>query len=67
MRQPSRAPGRQIERRLRQPGRIGAGLETIDQPAIDQGGNDAAQEWRGDWDAENAHGLPDSGSGCIMA
>ena len=57
---PSGAPGRQIERRLRQPFRIGAGLKAVDQPAIDQRGNDAAQERHGYWDAKNAHGLPDS-------
>jgi hypothetical protein len=45
-RHPPGAPGRQIERRLRQPFRIGARLKTFDEPAIDQRGNDAAQEWR---------------------
>jgi len=44
-----------------------AGLEAIDQPAIDQRGDNGTQERRGKWNAENAHGLPDSGSDCIMA
>ena len=56
------AQGRQIERGLRQPCRIAPGLEAIDQSAIDQSGDDGAQERRGYWDAENAHELPDSGS-----
>ena len=60
---PPGAPGRQIERRLRQRSGICARLESIDQPAIDQRGDDGAQERHGDGNAENAHGLPDSGSG----
>src|SRR4051812_23289288 len=39
---------------------MSASVETIDQPAIDQCGNDGAQERRRYWNAENAHGLPDS-------
>ena len=42
-RQPSRAPGRQIERRLCQPFRICTRLESVHQPAIDQSGDDGAQ------------------------
>jgi hypothetical protein len=41
-----RAPGREIERCLRQSFRMRAGLETIDQPALDQRGDDGAQERR---------------------
>jgi hypothetical protein len=63
----SGAPGRQIERRLRQGSGVRAGLKSIDQPAIDQRGNDATQKRHRYWNAENAHGLPDSRSGCIMA
>ena len=37
-----------------------ARLESIDQPAIDQCGDDGAQERHGYWYAENTHGLPDS-------
>ena len=62
-RQPPGAPGRQIERRVRKPGRILARLESIDQPALDQSGDDGAQERYGDGNAENTHGQPDSGSG----
>ncbi len=40
----SGAPGRQIERRLRQFFRVPAGRKTIDQPAVDQRGDDRAQE-----------------------
>ena len=47
LRQPPRAPGRQIERCLRQPLRLRARLEARDQPAIDQSGDDGAQERRG--------------------
>ena len=62
-RQPPGAPGRQIERRVRKLGRILARLESIDQPALDQSGDDGAQERYGDGNAENTHGQPDSGSG----
>ena len=62
-RQPPRAPGRQIERRLRQPLRLRARLESVDQPAVDQRGDDGAQQRHGDGNAEDAHGHPDSGSG----
>ncbi len=62
-RQPLRAPGRQIERRLREIQRILPRLETVDQPAIDQRRDDGAQQRHGDGNAENAHGLPDSRSG----
>ena len=58
-RQPPGPPGRQIERRLRQVQRVVAGLEPIDQPAIDQSGDDGAQQRHGDGNAENAHGHPD--------
>ena len=54
------APGRQIERRLRQPLRMRTRVEAIDQPAIDQRGDDRAQKWRRCWNVENAHGCPDS-------
>ena len=67
VRQAPRAPGRQIKGRLRQPFRLRARLETLHEPAIDQRRNDGAQERHGDGNTENAHGLPDSGSGCIMA
>ena len=62
-RQPPGAPGRQIERRSREIQRVAARLESIDQPAVDQRGDDGAQERHGDGNAENAHGLPDSRSG----
>ena len=46
---PHHAPGtagRKVERRLRQSFRMRAGLKAIDQPAIDQRGDDGAQERR---------------------
>ena len=49
---------RQIQRRARQPLGLRAGLKTIDQPAIDQRGNDGAQERHGEGNTENAHRLP---------
>src|SRR5207237_9984221 len=58
-RHPSGAPGRQIERRLRQAFRMRAGLKAIDQSAIDQRGDDGPQEWRRYWNDENTHGHPD--------
>jgi hypothetical protein len=67
MRHAPGAPGGQIHRRLRQPFRMRARFEAVHQPAVDQGCDDGAQERRGYGDAENAHGRPDSGSGCIMA
>src|SRR4029077_9815968 len=62
-----RAAGRQIKRCPRQIGRLPARLKPLDQPAVDQRGDDAAQERHGQGNAEDAPGLPDSGSGCIMA
>ena len=64
-RQPSCAPGRQIERRRCEIERVAARLESLDQPAVDQRRDDGAQERHGDGNAENAHGLPDSRSGAI--
>jgi hypothetical protein len=64
-RQPSGAAGRQIERGRCEIERIVAGLEPLDQPAVDQRGDDGAQKRCGDGNAENAHGLPDSRSGAI--
>ena len=61
-RQPHRAPGRQIERCVGEPRWIAAGLEALDQPAVDQRGDHGAQERDGDGNSEDAHGLPDSES-----
>ncbi len=61
-RQPHRAPRRQIERGVGETRRIAAGFKSFDQPAVDQRGDDAAQERHGDGNTENAHGLPDSRS-----
>ena len=60
MRHAPGAPRRQIERRLREPCRIAAGLEAVDQSAVDQRGDNGAQKRRGHGNVENAHGLPDS-------
>src|SRR5262249_10549295 len=55
---------RQIERRIGKSRRIAAGFKPLDQPAIDQRSDDAAQERHGDGNRENAHELPDSRIGC---
>jgi hypothetical protein len=62
-RHPHRAPRRQIERRLGQPRGIRGRRESLDEPAVDQRANHAAQKRYGDGNAENAHGHPDSRSG----
>jgi hypothetical protein len=62
-RQPAGASGRQVQRRPREVQGILACLKSLHQPAVDQRSNHGAQERRGNGNAENAHGLPDSRSG----
>jgi hypothetical protein len=57
--QSSGAAGRQIKCGFRQSLRMRPGREIPDQPAIDQRGDDGAQERHGCWNTKYAHGLPD--------